>query len=577
MGVLPGMTPSRHTRDHRRAPADPTDAMDPTDATLKPCQALAWMILILLAYTWAVPFRDIYGLEARIALMAREMMENGLALFPRAMGRPYPDYPPLYFWLEVLFSRLIGHVNTLSVVLPSALSATLLVALTFILGREINRRTGWLAALILATSPDFWQKAGSAAIDMLLALTITAALACLYFRARDNRRQIRSLYSAGVLIFPALAFLTKGPIGIVLPAAAWGAFLLWEKRTGDLFRFALFISVFGAMCVAGEMAVAWETGGMDFVHDVMKMQVLGRVGQKAGKPFYYYLACLPAAAGPWFLWSIPQAGRFFARVFKSPGVATLRASMPSHPVMRLSTTWFLSVLIIFSLAGSKHARYILPLFPALAVILAAGVTRAMGREIPARHRVLEPLLMVIIGGLLVSGVIFTAFFRPYQASPVEIACTVLWLCAVCSGWLAIRNRTAGKFRVVALTALMLATGLSAFDFFARPIVSKRASGRAFVKTSESQVGPDVPVAIFGLGRDRDGVKYALYSHRRGKDIRFISRIENIKELPVPCLLITYEKHLSRIRAVAGLKNLRVLTRGAIRSRKTVSCLIAGQG
>ena len=115
-----------------------------------PLKLLGFLAFFLFAYTWTTPLRDIYGLDVRNALMAREMLENGITFIPRAMGQLYPDYPPLYFWLEVLFSMPLGHINTLSVVIPSALSAIGLIALTFRLGCEINRRVGWLAALITA-------------------------------------------------------------------------------------------------------------------------------------------------------------------------------------------------------------------------------------------------------------------------------------------------------------------------------------------------------------------------------------------------------------------------------------------
>ncbi len=129
-----------------------------------------FLLVLLLAYTWAQPFREIYGLEARNALMAREMLEDGLSLIPKALGRPYPDYPPLYFWLETVFSMPLGHVTPLSAVLPSAillfgennfavrlpsaiavgLSALLIYVLVFRLYRnknEENRLTAILAAL----------------------------------------------------------------------------------------------------------------------------------------------------------------------------------------------------------------------------------------------------------------------------------------------------------------------------------------------------------------------------------------------------------------------------------------------
>lgn len=68
-----------------------------------------FLLFFLLVYTWTLPFRDIYGMEVRSALMAREMLENGLSIIPKALGRHYPDYLPLYFWMETLFSMPAGQ------------------------------------------------------------------------------------------------------------------------------------------------------------------------------------------------------------------------------------------------------------------------------------------------------------------------------------------------------------------------------------------------------------------------------------------------------------------------------------
>jgi len=98
--------------------------MSPSKPTWNPIVTFGLLFLVpIVVYTWAVPFRDIFGLEARNALMAREMIENGLTLIPRAMGRPYPDYPPLYFWFAYLFSVPVMKVTPLTIVLPSAISA----------------------------------------------------------------------------------------------------------------------------------------------------------------------------------------------------------------------------------------------------------------------------------------------------------------------------------------------------------------------------------------------------------------------------------------------------------------------
>lgn len=155
------------------------------------------LFIFLITYTWAKPFRDIYGLETRNALMAREMLEDGISLIPKVLGQPYPDYPPLYFWLE----------------------------------------------------------AGSVTIDMLLAFNITAAIFCLYFRDNSQHFRVKITYTISAVIFLIFAFLTKGLIGIVLPGISWGGYLLWERRWKHLFSFVLFMASGRAFVEAAESKV----------------------------------------------------------------------------------------------------------------------------------------------------------------------------------------------------------------------------------------------------------------------------------------------------------------------------------
>ena len=146
--------------------------------------------LVLTVYLWATPWRDLYGIEARNALMAREMLQGGWSFIPTAMGRPYLDYLPLYFWLEALFAWPSGRVTTWSAVFPSAIAGAGMVLFTWRLGREINNRVAWLAALILATLPGFWLAASRATIDMVLALGVCVTVFSL-FRA-DASRQFKA-------------------------------------------------------------------------------------------------------------------------------------------------------------------------------------------------------------------------------------------------------------------------------------------------------------------------------------------------------------------------------------------------
>ncbi len=567
MGLLPNAHQTRTIR------VDDTLNKLNSTTNYSPFQIIIFSATLLLAYIWTLPLRDIYGIDLRNALMAREMLENGMAFIPRSTGQLYPDYPPLYFWLEVFFSIPFGHVNILTAILPSALSAIGLVVLTLYLGREINRTVGWLAALILATSPSFWLEAGSATIDMLLAFNVMAAIFCFYFGDQNEDSSKRRLYILGGCIFCVLAFLTKGPIGIVIPAATWGAYLLLQKRIRHFFGFAVLTAVIGIVCGLAELIMAWKNGGMEFLHEVIKMQLTDRVAERPNKAVFYYLVCILTAFGPWFLWCLPVVGRFLRRFRKDISVSDFRGTMPPHPVSKLVLVWFLIVFIIFTLASTKHSRYILPLFPALAIMLAKQVSFFLDKAEISHVRLWNSLLSTLPILLVIAAMVFLVFFYPNPVSSKMVVFAATWFGVVCAAWMAIRKIARKQHLTVALLLMVLATGLSGFNLFAQPLISKRASGSSFVRRSEEQVDRHYPVAIYGLGRDADGVKYAFYSNRKSDQLVFLSNSNEIRKLPSPCILVAYQRDFPKVQKVLGTSKYRLLTSGFIRSKAVVAYLI----
>lgn len=537
---------------------------------------VGFLIALLFAYTWTLPLRDIYGLDVRNALMAREMLEDGLTFIPRAMGQLYPDYPPLYFWLEVLFSIPFGRVTTFSAVLPSALAAVGTVGLTYYLGSQLNRRVGWLAAIILATSPSFWYEAGSATIDMLLAFTVMLTITALYCRDSCQRPTWKTLHLAGAVLFWVLAFLTKGPVGIVLPAAAWGGYLLLEKRMKDFLLFSLLAVSVAIACAGAELLIAWRQGGAEFVQEMIQMQLTSRVGQKENKPIYYYLIGLLGAGGAWIFWCLPSVKRFLGEWRNRPVVHPFRALSGQPSLVKLSLVWFVTVFAIFSAASTKHGRYILPLFPPVAILLAIAVDRVLAGGGPFRERLWNRILAAIPPILAGGGMFYMLLFQPGRPSTPHLILAIIWCSLTLAGWFLVLKMSHRQQRVVALVALVMIVGLSGFNVVAQPLISHQASGRSFVEAVERSVSSAYPVVIYGLGQDGDGLKYALYSTRKPESIIFPSGPEEILNLPRPSIVVAYEKNCQELSTVFETVTTRHLASGFIRSKAVAAHLLEAQ-
>jgi len=526
-----------------------------------------FLLFFLIAYIWTSPFRDIYGMEIRNALMAREMLENGLSIIPKALGRHYPDYMPLYFWMETLFSMPAGQVSTFSAVLPSALSAVGLIALTFWLGCRISSRTGWLSAFILATIPSFWLNAGSATIDMLLAFYVTAVILCFYFRDVESDSKKRNIYVFGAYFSLIAAFMVKGPIGIVLPAVSWGGYLLLNKRLKDFISFSVVMIVVGLLCIGVELSFAYGAGGKELVYDIIRMQVTGRL-QQANNSFYFYFICLFEIGSLWWLLTIACFCVLMKEGRAKEGVLNFGKLLIAHSVNRLALSCFIGVFTVFTFAATKHARYLLPLYPATAIFFAVLADHFfIGNNFICTKR-LQNIMIYLSVALLSAGIAFYSLFERFRFVPLGYM--IIWLVAWIAGVALVTRWTKSKYRLVASAFLLLAIGLSGTNLLVTPELSRKASAHAFVSAVESRVDPLFPVVIYGLYRDGDALKYVFYSSRSPKKIRFVDSMEELNLFPESCILIT--PFADKIRLLSG-RDTRKVAEGQIRSKRLYAYLL----
>ena len=304
--------------------------------------------------------RDLWApVEPRYAEIVRVMFAKGEWVVPTINGALYTDKPILYFWMALLAAKLSGGVSEWAVRLPAALGGVGFVLTTYFIGRDFySARVGALAALVIATSFRVIWEARWAHVDLLFSWFF---LLTIYFGARALLRRGGPNEILPAYVFMALATLTKGLIGIVLPALLLIAFMI-ARRDWSLLRAAklpLGIPLFAA--VAGPwFYLASRASEGKWVIDFLYVHHLQRyvVGTGHHQPFYYYLTTFPADFLPWTAFLIPAtAGRSY------------RLSW-NHPQAQFFFLWFAVVLTFFLLSATKRDLYLLPLFPPLALLVA---------------------------------------------------------------------------------------------------------------------------------------------------------------------------------------------------------------
>src|SRR5262249_22274755 len=247
--------------------------------------------------------------EARAAQNAQRMLDDGNWLLPRLYdGQPEFQKPPGFYWLVALTGWLRGGVDTWAVRLPAAIAGTLAVLMAWWHLRQRGRPVaGFVAAAMLAGAVHFTGTARIGRIDVPLACAVTAIML--------GGREIRRERVVWLGVIGGFAILLKGPIGVVLPAAALGVY--WLIQRVPIRRFAVPAIVFLVVSVA--IAVPWfvwviaETDG-EFFRVFFLYHHLNRAfgGAEAlgGHPWWFYLPRFAVDFLPWTpLLSVALAAR----------------------------------------------------------------------------------------------------------------------------------------------------------------------------------------------------------------------------------------------------------------------------
>jgi 4-amino-4-deoxy-L-arabinose transferase-like glycosyltransferase len=413
-----------------------------------------WMVLLLLAafvFLIRLGSRELWPPdEPRFGLIAQEMLRDGSFVVPHLQGEIYTNKPPLYLWMAALLSMATGGVSEWAARVPSALAAIGSVLLVYGLGRRWwGERSGWISALVLMTAGHFLLRGRWASTDMSLGffflLSMVLLAACLGL-GRGNHIHL----GAGRWFFvaAALATLTKGPVGIVLPIGILVIFLVLERRAGDLLRFPWMsgVALFVLIVAPWYVLYGLEAGGGRLGVVLIKENVARYLNAWNNvQPFYYYLHRFPLSFLPWSLF-FPAVIVALVRRWRAGAAAPLR----------FLTVWFAVVFLFFSISSGKRTVYLLPLFPAAALLVGWFLDRgweSLGRTAASWVRAtvagLAGLLLVGAAALPV-----LASTRLNEALPAAIAIAIILATAtvplIAAGW---------KVRVPAVAGTVAATVL----------------------------------------------------------------------------------------------------------------------
>lgn len=317
--------------------------------------------------------------EARYASIAWEMATSGDWLVPRYNGIKHFHKPPVTFWLSALSLRCFGFTE-FAYRFPVTLFAlgTILITALFLKKRRI------MAAGVLASSWFFYEMSRFVLTDMYLTFSVTLALLCAWQSLKIPESKTVWLFWISL----AASFMIKGPVGLFLVFSVLVPYMWIYQLKWAVFRPSLGVPLFLSLALPWYIYVAWTHPGLVsyFVGHQTVDRVLTTVHHRSGPVWFY----LPVIFGGFFPWALLL-----------PVALKNGLKKKKHPDLELFLSlWVILPLIFFSLMGSKLHPYVLPLFPAMALLITLRDwnRRAIGKLQVGLGLAILGLMAVLLGG-----------------------------------------------------------------------------------------------------------------------------------------------------------------------------------
>ncbi len=361
--------------------------------------------------------------EGRYAEIPREMVATGEWITPRLDGIKYFEKPALQYWATAAAYEAFGE-HEWTARLWSALTGFLGILLTYYAGvRLFGRDAGLFGALVLGSSVLYAAIAHINTLDMGVTFFMGATLECFLLAQRAGASPPESrFWMLATWVAMALAMLSKGLIGIVLPGGVLVIYTLVSRdwRLWRRVQIGLGSLLFFLIAAPWFIAVTWknpEFFHFFFIHEHFE-RFLTREAHRY-HPWYTFIPILLLGILPWL----------------APFFAALRSGFAADgngkglQARRLLLIWSVFIFVFFSISDSKLPSYILPIFPALALLIGDVLARTRPRTFFWQSL---PLAALALAGLLYSP--FVTRLASDDVPKVLYAHYVPWLIAAFSVW-----------------------------------------------------------------------------------------------------------------------------------------------
>jgi 4-amino-4-deoxy-L-arabinose transferase-like glycosyltransferase len=460
--------------------------------------------------------------ETRYAAVAWEMWLRNDFLVPHLNGETYSHKPPLLFWLMQLSWWMFG-VNDWSLRLISPLFSLATLHLSGAVARALwpERQQAEALTPLLLLGLFFWMIYSTLTMfDMMLAFFALLGLYSLLKLATTNL-SLKYWLLLGIAIGGGV--LSKGPVILlhILPVsllAPWWC----RHKTGNFLWKHWYLGLTAAILIGTVIALCWAipagiAGGETYRDAIFLGQTSGRLVKSFAHqlPWWWYLEILPLLLLPWLLWT--------------PFWVGLRKLKHQDLGIRFCLAWAIPVFIAFSLVSGKRIHYLLPLIPALALMMARAVDEITEPERWERsHIVIIAILGFLGGALILLPRLNDAYHWRAELSPISPAWgSLLAISAVALGLLKAKDAQDSVLYVCLASVIALITVSGGF-FEAKT----ERSGSLTISRYDTKPAAQTIAALMGENRAIAfyGNKYHGQYHFTGRLKQPITVISNFADL-----------------------------------------------
>ncbi len=427
----------------------------------KPCTGASrrwlWLLLAVAAIWFSnIEYRKLIKPdEGRYAEIPREMVASGDWVTPRLNDLKYFEKPPLQYWATATAYTLFGEHQWTSR-LWTALTGFAGVLLVWFAGtRLFGCEAGRYAAVLLGGSMLYVLMAHINTLDMGVTFFITLGIAGLLLGQQERAdARIRRNWMYLAWVGMALAVLSKGLMGLVLPGAALFMYSVAQRDIGVWKRMHWGMGLLLFLLVAAPWFYLVMKANPEFFQRFFIYEHYLRFTTKVHdryQPWYYFIPILLLGMLPWTVLMFDT----LLRTWKS----SARADKAFNPE-RFLLVWAVFIYLFFSVSSSKLPSYLLPMFPALALLMGKQLAEMNARKLFWLVAPVLPLTLLAAG--------FAPFTARLADKPLQVvlygeyawwltAAALVWLLSVVAALVLLRRSN----KPVAVLVLALGTLLAA--------------------------------------------------------------------------------------------------------------------